>query len=89
MLPLKILPKSAMLLTLGLLAAAISGQQQRRVIGFDAEGRITIQVQFQLQWFISTCVNFAATHLYSLTRLFCFVLFTTMGYDPKTLLEFE
>jgi len=42
MLPLKILP-SSVLLTLGLLAAVVSGQQQRRVIGFDAEGRITIQ----------------------------------------------
>ena len=33
------------ILTLGVLAVVISGQQQRRVIGFDAEGRITIQVQ--------------------------------------------
>ena len=36
------------ILTLGVLAVVISGQQQRRVIGFDAEGRITIQVQLQL-----------------------------------------
>ena len=52
MLPLKILPSGvrskcqvSAILTLGLLTAMIRGQQQRRVIGFDAEGRITIQVQ--------------------------------------------
>ena len=32
-------------LTFGVLTCVIDGQQQRRVIGFDAEGRITIQVQ--------------------------------------------
>ena len=46
------------ILTLGVLAVVISGQQQRRVIGFDAEGRITIQVQLQLKLFICTHVNF-------------------------------
>ena len=54
MLPLKILPSwvnwcqvSRAILALGLLTAIVSGQQQRRVIGFDAEGRITIQVQYK------------------------------------------
>ena len=56
MLPLKILPSwvnlsncqvSRAILALGLLTVIVSGQQQRRVIGFDAEGRITIQVQYK------------------------------------------
>ena len=72
MLPLKILP-SSVVLTLGLLAAVVSGQQQRRVIGFDAEGRITIQVQlptsvvhFHLRQFYCK-----VTHLPSLICLQC------------------
>ena len=48
---LKILPwvktwhQVSAILALVLTTAIISGQQQRRVIGFDADGRITIQVQ--------------------------------------------
>ena len=70
MLPLKILP-SSVLLTLGLLAAVVSGQQQRRVIGFDAEGRITIQVQLPTSVVHFHFRQFIVTHLPSLICLQC------------------